>query len=101
MNSHSGLLPDGGASRLLMLTICIIVLALLGSLVYICSPASLDDSTLLAAEKSNGPWAQAYRESVGARRDAIYMLFRCSIVSPAEVMSDNVEQERIEEGIWV
>lgn len=42
------------------------------------------DPTLAAVEYCNGPWARAYRESHGKRREAIELLFKCNIITMPE-----------------
>lgn len=59
------------------------------------------DLAATAAKSSNGPWARAYREAEGSRKQAIDMLVRCNIVSKEEFQSETVDNERIEEFCWV
>lgn len=42
------------------------------------------DPTLSVVENCNGPWAKAYRDSHGQRREAIELLFKCNIITMPE-----------------
>jgi len=51
------------------------------------------DPTLLAVEHCQGPWAVAYRESQGQKREAIELLFRCNIITMPEFAGHGVSRQ--------
>lgn len=54
-----------------------------------------------AVEFSDGSWAQVYREAKGEQKEALELLFRCNIISTEEFAFSSVNQEHIQECIWI
>lgn len=51
------------------------------------------DPTMAAVEACSGPWANAYRESHGQRREIIEMLFKCNIITMPEFANYGVSDQ--------
>jgi len=51
------------------------------------------DPTLAAVEHYKSPWATAYRESTGKRREAIELLFKCNIITMPEFANYGVSRQ--------
>lgn len=102
--SHSATISFRSNSEIFHVALPYIALLLIVFLAYWYSAADdteVEDITVALAQKSNGPWARAYREAKGSRRQAIDFLVRCSIVSHEEFTSDTVDNERIDSFCWV
>lgn len=100
--SDSGRITFRSSNEIFHVAIPYVVLILLVFILYwYVAEAEEVDVTAAASKKSNGPWARAYREAEGSRRQAIDMLVRCDIVTQREFANEAVDSDRIEEFCWV
>lgn len=57
---------------------------------------------LLAAVKSgDGTWAQNYKDAEVPRQMALELLFRCNIIKAEEFSNSRVNQEHVDECVWI
>jgi len=103
MSSHSTMQMQIATNSFTNISFVILVLLTVLFVVFWFRSSATDEDhiTGFVAQNSKAPWAQAFQEAVGTRRDAIDMLYRCNIVSLEEFTDDSVERERIEEFCWV
>jgi len=91
---HSSMQRAKGKSYLgKRMMVLIIVTVLITCLSFVCAcfgrwwdedELRAPDPTLTAVENCRGPWAKAYRDSQGPRREAIELLFKCNIITMPE-----------------
>lgn len=59
------------------------------------------DVFLTSLEGRHGSWASSYRDAQGTRQDAIELLYRCRIIPQGEFYDRRVNQDHIEECVWI
>lgn len=52
-------------------------------------------------EFSDGSWSQVYRDARGEQKEALELLFRCNIISTEEFAFSQVDQDHIQESLWI
>jgi hypothetical protein len=52
-------------------------------------------------EFSDGSWSQVYRDARGEQKEALELLFRCNIISTDEFAFSKVDQDHIQESLWI
>lgn len=65
------------------------------------TPSTQKTDSLRDVQFREGSWAHAYREAKGEEREALELLFRCHIISTYEFAESKVNQEHIDECVWI
>lgn len=93
-----------------LLMILLLTFGLLFLLAYLMSGMSSEDGQAYLDSRQNkspsgssteSAWAKAYAEAEDDQKEAFQLLFRCNIIPTEEMTRSSIDQDHIEECVWI